>query len=70
MYECLVCIEVHLEPNSCEECGSIICKTCSPMLKECPQCRGDKAKIKPNIVLKRLIAQHPVECKLGCGQKV
>ena len=69
-YECVVCVEVRLEPNSCDSCGAIICRECSPLLNKCPICSANRSQIKANMVLKRMIAQCSVDCKHGCGEKV
>ena len=56
MYECMICLEIKLESNACIECGAIVCKECTELMKNCPQCHDEKSKLQANVVLKKFIA--------------
>ena len=67
MYECIVCLEIKLEPKACIECGAIVCKECTEDIQKCPECEDEKSKLQPNRVLKKFIAQLKMPCD-KCGQ--
>ena len=69
MYQCIVCLEVRLESHACTDCGAVVCKDCSAHCNNCPQCRGQKTKLQPNMLLKKMIAQHKMPCET-CGQLI
>ena len=69
MYQCIVCLEVKLEPNACIDCGAVVCKQCTTHCNNCPQCRKPKNQLQANALLKKMIAQHKMPCQI-CGELI
>jgi hypothetical protein len=63
--ECLVCCEIPIKVTETDCCGAIICETCGPKLKTCPnRCLSEKTKLVLNVnkFVQRMVNHLPKKC--------
>jgi hypothetical protein len=71
--KCIVCFELPDSPFDCEQCGTIICKSCFGQLNErkCPYCqKALPRRFKANMCLNKIINEFEIECPQECGARV